>query len=95
MTKRIAVVLVGNNPASKIYVGRKSAACKEAGFFTKTIQLPEKTKEREVNALIRAMDEISCKQGLIITQSASDVIKVDNKEILVVPAFEWFLQYKK
>ncbi|HLD16508.1 MAG TPA: hypothetical protein VJB02_02200 [Coxiellaceae bacterium] len=46
-----------------------------------------------MNALIKAMDEISCKQGLIITQSASDVIKVDSKEILIVPTFEWLLQF--
>ena len=32
----LAFVLVGNNPASQVYVGGKDKACKEAGFYTET-----------------------------------------------------------
>lgn len=74
----LAVVLVGNNPASKIYVARKSTACKEAGFFTKTIQLPEKTKEKEVVEKIRELNADSRIHGILIQLPLPKQINVEH-----------------
>jgi len=38
----LAVILVGEDPASKIYVRRKEEACEEAGFFVKGVQAPRR-----------------------------------------------------
>jgi len=36
----LAVILVGENPASRIYVGGKEKACQEAGFLSRVFRLP-------------------------------------------------------
>ncbi|HEX7539515.1 MAG TPA: tetrahydrofolate dehydrogenase/cyclohydrolase catalytic domain-containing protein, partial [Syntrophales bacterium] len=41
----LAVILLGEDPASKIYVGRKEKAAKEAGFLSREYRLPEDTPE--------------------------------------------------
>lgn len=52
----LAVVLVGNNPASKVYVGSKSRACEEFGLYSKKIELPEETTEAE---LLNVVDDLN------------------------------------
>ena len=37
----LAVVLVGENPASKVYVNMKEVACEEVGFYSKKYAFPE------------------------------------------------------
>ena len=41
----LAVVLVGENPASQIYVGSKRRACEEVGFISRSYDLPATTSE--------------------------------------------------
>ena len=48
----LAVVLVGQDPASQVYVGNKKRACEEVGFVSKSYDLPETTSEPELLALI-------------------------------------------
>ncbi|WP_457913645.1 bifunctional methylenetetrahydrofolate dehydrogenase/methenyltetrahydrofolate cyclohydrolase FolD [Candidatus Gillettellia adelgis] len=48
----LAVVLVGKNPASQIYVASKHHACNEAGVISRTYNLPATTSEPELLALI-------------------------------------------
>ena len=48
----LAVILVGQNPASQIYVGSKRKACEEVGFLSRSYDLPETTTEAELLALI-------------------------------------------
>ena len=43
----LAFVRVGEDPASKVYVGRKEKACAELGIFSETQVLPESTSEGE------------------------------------------------
>ena len=45
----LAAILVGDNPASKIYVGIKRKTCKEAGIYSEEFRLPEETGEEEFN----------------------------------------------
>lgn len=48
----LALLLVGDNPASKVYVNSKRKACEELGFFSIVEHLPENTMENEVLSLI-------------------------------------------
>ena len=47
-TPCLAVIIVGNNPASQSYVKGKSKACEEVGINNITIELPENTSETEL-----------------------------------------------
>ena len=49
---RLAVILVGNNPASLSYIKGKEKACAEVGIATETIHLEETTTQEELNSLI-------------------------------------------
>lgn len=57
----LAVVLVGENPASQIYVRNKRRACEEIGFGTTEILLPEATRQEELESVI---DELNADQGV-------------------------------
>ena len=52
VTPGLAFVRVGEDPASKVYVGRKEKACAELGIFSETHVLPETTSEAGLLALI-------------------------------------------
>ena len=48
----LAFVRVGEDPASKVYVGRKEKSCAELGIYSETKVLPEHASERELLSLI-------------------------------------------
>jgi methylenetetrahydrofolate dehydrogenase (NADP+) / methenyltetrahydrofolate cyclohydrolase len=52
----LAVVIVGENPASKVYVTRKHKACKSAGILSKVVELPETVTEDD---LLRQVDQLN------------------------------------
>ncbi|EJL6397096.1 bifunctional 5,10-methylene-tetrahydrofolate dehydrogenase/5,10-methylene-tetrahydrofolate cyclohydrolase [Vibrio cidicii] len=52
----LAVVLVGEDPASQVYVGSKRRACEEVGFVSKSFDLPASTSEK---ALLELIDELN------------------------------------
>ena len=46
----LAVIIVGNNPASRVYVNSKRKDCEECGFFSEEYALPEETTQGVVTA---------------------------------------------
>ncbi|MCU4674327.1 bifunctional methylenetetrahydrofolate dehydrogenase/methenyltetrahydrofolate cyclohydrolase FolD [Catenovulum sp. 2E275] len=52
----LAVVLVGDDPASQVYVGKKCDACKDVGFHSEAIFLPSNTTQQ---ALLDKIDELN------------------------------------
>lgn len=54
----LAVVLVGTDPASEIYVRNKRHACKEAGFISRAFDLPAGTSEVRLLQLIDELNAI-------------------------------------
>lgn len=56
ITPGLTVIVVGENPASKVYVSRKQAACAEVGIHSTKIQLPETVTE---NALIQTIQQLN------------------------------------
>ena len=57
---------VGEDPASRVYVGRKEKACAELGIFSETHVLPEKTSEAELLALISRLNSDPRLHGILV-----------------------------
>ena len=62
----LAVILVGENPASVSYVTAKEKACAEAGMVSKEIRLPESTSEAELLAKIAELNEDKEIDGILV-----------------------------
>ncbi|MBO9491679.1 bifunctional methylenetetrahydrofolate dehydrogenase/methenyltetrahydrofolate cyclohydrolase FolD [Endozoicomonas sp. G2_1] len=62
----LAVILVGNDPASEVYVGSKRRACEEVGFVSKSYDLPETTTEQELLALIDKLNHDNSVDGILV-----------------------------
>ncbi len=52
----LAVIIVGNNPASRVYVNSKRKDCEECGFLSEEFALPEETTEAELITLIQELN---------------------------------------
>jgi len=48
----LAVIIVGSDPASQVYVRNKRRACEEVGYYSEAYELPESTTQEELNALV-------------------------------------------
>ena len=48
----LAVIIVGSDPASQVYVRNKRRACDEVGFYSEAYELPEETSQEELIALV-------------------------------------------
>ncbi|WP_455817074.1 bifunctional methylenetetrahydrofolate dehydrogenase/methenyltetrahydrofolate cyclohydrolase FolD [Pseudomonas cerasi] len=62
----LAVVLVGENPASQIYVGSKRRACEEVGFLSRSYDLPATTSEAELLDLITKLNNDAEIDGILV-----------------------------
>ena len=62
----LAVVLVGENPASQVYVRNKRAACAEVGFHSLLHELPASTSQSELLALIDALNTDPVIDGILV-----------------------------
>ncbi|MEI7532816.1 MAG: bifunctional 5,10-methylenetetrahydrofolate dehydrogenase/5,10-methenyltetrahydrofolate cyclohydrolase [Verrucomicrobiae bacterium] len=62
----LAFVRVGEDPASKVYVGRKEKACAELGIVSETHILPEKTSEEDLLALIGKLNSAAHLHGILV-----------------------------
>jgi methylenetetrahydrofolate dehydrogenase (NADP+)/methenyltetrahydrofolate cyclohydrolase len=62
----LAVVLVGEDPASQVYVGSKRRACEEVGFVSKSFDLPANASEAQLLALVDELNEDSEVDGILV-----------------------------
>ncbi|HDL5698483.1 TPA: bifunctional methylenetetrahydrofolate dehydrogenase/methenyltetrahydrofolate cyclohydrolase FolD [Mannheimia haemolytica] len=62
----LAVILVGNDPASQVYVGSKRKSCAEIGIASKSYDLPEETTEAELLALIEKLNQDDSVDGILV-----------------------------
>ena len=62
----LTVVLVGDDPASAVYVGGKEKASREAGMAGETIRLPSTTSEAELLALIERLNHDDTVHGILV-----------------------------
>jgi len=66
VTPGLAVILVGEDPASVSYVTAKGRACKEVGMLSREIRLPADTPEEEVLAQVRALNDDPAIHGILV-----------------------------
>jgi len=62
----LAVVLVGDDPASHVYVKNKDKAAQEAGFSVRTMRLPATTSQAELAAVVRALNQDAAVHGILV-----------------------------
>ena len=62
----LAVVLVGDDPASAVYVRNKGRAAEEAGIYSETYRLPQETPQDEVVALVRQLNADDRFHGILV-----------------------------
>lgn len=66
ITPGLAVVLVGEDPASKVYVGSKVRKCEELGIYSRKVVLPVDTSEAELRALIAELNNDDQVNGILV-----------------------------
>jgi methylenetetrahydrofolate dehydrogenase (NADP+) / methenyltetrahydrofolate cyclohydrolase len=81
----LAVVLVGEDPASAVYVRNKKRACETIGFESRSYELPAQTSEAELLALIDEMNADNGVDGILVQLPLP--VHIDGQKILerIVP----------
>lgn len=62
----LAVVLVGDDPASAVYVRNKSKACAEVGIYSEVYRLPEETGREQLLGLIEQLNQSPLIHGILV-----------------------------
>lgn len=62
----LAVIQVGNNPASTVYVGNKKKACAYVGIESLAYELPEETTEQELLSLVEELNQKKEVNGILV-----------------------------
>ena len=62
----LAVILVGNDPASEVYVSHKRKDCEEVGFMSKAYDLPASTSQAELLSLIDNLNDAAEIDGILV-----------------------------
>lgn len=62
----LAVVIVGEDPASQVYVRNKKRACEEVGFYSEVHELPAATTQAELNALVDRLNADKKIHGILV-----------------------------
>lgn len=70
----LAVVIVGDNPASQVYVGAKEKACQMAGFNSFLHRLPAQTRTEELLSLVRKLNADRDVHGVLIQLPLPDLV---------------------
>ncbi|MEC9054982.1 MAG: tetrahydrofolate dehydrogenase/cyclohydrolase catalytic domain-containing protein, partial [Verrucomicrobiota bacterium] len=66
VTPGLAVVIVGDDPASHVYVNSKVRTCGELGIYSRRIELPGKTTQEEVLQVVRELNEDPAIHGILV-----------------------------
>lgn len=64
----LAVIIIGTNPASEIYVSHKQKACEKVGVISKTINLDEQISQYEVVKIIEKLNQNPAIHGILVQQ---------------------------
>ena len=82
----LAFVRVGEDPASKVYVGRKEKACAELGMVSETHLLPEKTSEADLLVLLGKLNAAEHLHGILVQTPLPKHIREALVSSTIVPA---------
>lgn len=81
----LAVIMVGDDPASKVYVGAKEKACRKVGFNSSVIRMPVESSETDILRLVNELNSDSDVHGILVQLPLPDQISVDRIASAVLP----------
>lgn len=81
----LAVIQVGNNPASTVYVGNKKKACAYIGIESLAYELPEETTEEELLNLVKELNEKKEVNGILVQLPLPEHIDEDKVIKTIAP----------
>ena len=82
VTPGLAVVLVGDNPASKVYVRNKQRACEQVGFYSEQILLPSDTDMDTLRAVIQRLNDDEKIHGILVQLPLPP--QLDEREVIMM-----------
>lgn len=62
----LAVIIVGENPASQVYVRNKQKACEDAGMYSVVVRMPEETTQEELMAKLEELKDDEKIHGILV-----------------------------
>ena len=80
VTPGLAVIIVGDDPASQVYVHNKEVACEACGFYSVKYALPAETTQEELNALIDKLNKDDKINGILCQLPLPK--HLDDKEVI-------------
>ena len=82
VTPGLAVIIVGENPASQVYVRNKHKTCEELGINSEVVTMSENTTKAELLAKIDELNADKNIHGILVQLPLPDAIKAHSEEIL-------------
>jgi methylenetetrahydrofolate dehydrogenase (NADP+) / methenyltetrahydrofolate cyclohydrolase len=86
ITPGLAVVLVGDNPASVSYVRNKDRISQKLGFFSRKIELPEETSQAELLKIVHDLNEDPLVHGILVQSPPPPHIDEEKIVLAIDPA---------
>lgn len=81
----LAVIIVGDDPASRVYVNSKRRDCEECGFYSEEYALPAKTPQRELLGLIETLNGREDIDGILCQLPLPDGLDEDAVLLAIAP----------
>ena len=78
----LAVIIVGHDPASEVYVRNKHKACEELGIYSEVIEMPEESTKEEILARIDSLNKDSKIHGILVQLPLPKALRSAEAEIL-------------
>lgn len=82
ITPGLAVIIVGENPASQVYVRNKHKACTELGFYSEGVELPATTTREELLAEIQRLNNDDKIHGILVQLPLTKELQPYESEVL-------------
>lgn len=82
ITPGLVVIIVGENPASKVYVANKHKACAEVGIYSEVVQMPATISKEDLLAQISALNENIAIDGILLQLPLPEHLKQYETEFL-------------
>lgn len=82
VTPGLAVIIVGENPASQVYVRNKHKACTELGFYSEGVEMPETTTREELLSEINRLNNDPKIHGILVQLPLPKALQPYESEVL-------------
>ncbi|MBP2631087.1 MAG: Bifunctional protein [Firmicutes bacterium] len=82
VTPGLAVIIVGENPASRVYVANKHRSCGEVGMYSEVLEMPEMSTKEQLLAKIDELNNNKNIHGILVQLPLPKHISADEAEIL-------------